>query len=86
MTDIPEDIKETARKLASWHDSQFLYGLIVTALWTERDRSAAAERERCAQIATDEDGHFSHWGEDRNTKVAQQTCADIAAAIRNPTP
>ncbi|MGN6776948.1 hypothetical protein [Rhizobium sp.] len=47
--------------------------------------------EEAAKIAEDEDGKITHWGEDRNTKVAQTTARAIAAAIRalpdsTPTP
>lgn len=54
-----------------------------TASEIERLRSELEQaREACAKVAEDQDGHFSVWGEDRNTRVAQQTCRDAAAAIR----
>lgn len=82
--EIPEDIKVTAWRLAyAWAmpDEDALNGCtkaIAAALLAERNRTI----EACAGIAEDEDGHFSHWGEDRNTKVAQQTCKAAADAIR----
>lgn len=92
MTDIPEDIQETANSIALEFNSLAQECLILdkppaVAVEYGAQRIACAilaERERCAQIAADEDGHFSQWGEDRNTKVAQATCADIASAIRTP--
>lgn len=38
--------------------------------------------EAAAKVAADEDGNFTVWGEDRNTRTSQKTAADIAAAIR----
>lgn len=38
--------------------------------------------EEAAKVAEDEDGHFTIWGEDRNTRTSQKTARDIAAAIR----
>lgn len=77
---IPEDIRETVVRLVNDYgfDSEVLAGAVCAALLAERRRTV----EQCAVIALDEDGHFSHWGEDRNSVVAQQTCKDIAAAIR----
>jgi hypothetical protein len=44
------------------------------------------EREACARIAEDDDGHITHYGEDRNTRVSQETGRAIAAAIRSRGP
>lgn len=46
------------------------------------DAAVMAERERCAQIADDEDGVFEDYGMDANNAVVQRTCQRIAAAIR----
>lgn len=87
MTTIPADILEIARELAS------LCGDSDQARYDRRDDIAAAlmaerlaQKERDAKIAEDEDGHFSYFGEDRNSRVARQVCRDAAAAIRKGTP
>jgi hypothetical protein len=49
----------------------------------ERLRAAlAAERERCAKIADDEDGAFTWAGTDKGVTLRQQVGREIAAAIR----
>jgi hypothetical protein len=77
--DFPADIRKAAFAVVARGYDEGLVEVVCRALM-ERDRAAT---ERAAKIAEDEDGHFSHWGEDRNTRVAQQTCRDIAAAIRS---
>jgi hypothetical protein len=48
----------------------------------ELQRALAAEREACAKIAEDEDGHFTWAGEHRNMVMLEQCAREIAAAIR----
>ncbi len=66
--------------------SDILAKAIASALAAAEARGREAEREACVLIALDEDGHFTVWGEHRNTVVAQTTGRDIAAAIRSRTP
>lgn len=49
----------------------------------QREKDARAKAlEEAAKVAEDEDGHFTIWGEDRNTRTSQKTARDIAAAIK----
>lgn len=51
-------------------------------LHAEDIAQALDERAReCAEIARDDDGHFTVWGEDRNTRVSQNTARQISEAI-----
>ena len=84
------DLRARARKAADL----IIDGLLDRAQFpviptSEREHSAdvvaaalAEQIEADARIAEDEDGHFSQWGEDRNTRVAQATCRRAATAIR----
>ncbi len=54
----------------------------LTSALDEIERLRAETIEECARVAEDDDGHFSHYGEDRNTRIAQETCKAAAAAIR----
>lgn len=76
-TDVEEfDVDEMDR--AAWE----LHQLNLTLL-CERDAAEALAYERAAEVADDEDMAITQWGEDRNTKVAQETARQIAAAIRD---
>lgn len=51
---------------------------LIDALRTSRNEAL----EEAAKVAEDEDGAFSRWGQDNNTRVAQATCCAAATAIR----
>lgn len=56
-----------------------------TALSEAEQRVKNARREameEAAKVAEDEDGHFTLWGQDCNTRVSQKTAADAAIRIR----
>ncbi|PAQ03712.1 hypothetical protein LRP31_25560 [Mesorhizobium mediterraneum] len=80
MSEIPDDIDASVRAVFE----KAAPNLFAPLLWDAIAEALMAERERCAKIAEDDDGWFSDWGEDRNTRVAQQTCKDAAARIRSP--
>lgn len=46
------------------------------------DLIVKAEREACAKIADDDEGHFTWSGTDEGVKIRQQVAREIAAAIR----
>ena len=84
------DLRARARKTADIIIDRLLekagFAVIPTV---EREHAAgvvaealAEQIEADARIAEDEDGYFSQWGEDRNTRVAQETCRQAATAIR----
>lgn len=54
---------------------------LASALASERERATLAERAACAEIARDDDGHFTWAGEDRHVIMLQQCAREIAEAI-----
>jgi len=66
MSDIPDDVMETARVLNMQLHSATKLGQktqwIAEALMDARAKAL----EEAAKVAEDEDGNFTVWGEDRN--------------------
>lgn len=87
MDEIPEDVMKAAREVRRGLciDSECAFdrgcgclSALAEAILAERMK----ERARCAEIAEDEDGRFSWAGMDRNARMLQQCCREIASAIR----
>lgn len=84
--DTPQDVWDGAVRLYSYlvsplHDEQIVIHdttLIARAIMAAK----AEEREACAKIADDDDQELTVWGQDGNSRAAQQTARAIAAAIR----
>lgn len=75
MTDVPEDIREIAAKLASMRGSIALRGFIAQALLTER----LAQKERDAKMVEAIGSVGRDWA---LTSFMGSLRRDIAAAIR----
>lgn len=84
MSDIPEDILATTERILDWMSCRIEYSPDLSPFTNRIAGALMAERERCARIADDETGRFWRWGPNFNTRVAQRTCEDVAAAIRSP--
>lgn len=59
---------------ASWYD----VSIIAQALMAAKLEAY----EEAAKVAEDDDGHFTHYGQDKNSALAQRVASDAAAAIR----
>jgi len=84
MSDIPDDIRATAAAIAA-KANECCYRMdgYEEDIRDQIAEALMAERERCAKIAEDKTGRFWRWGPNFNTRVAQRTCEEIAAAIRS---
>lgn len=83
MSEIPDDVM--AKATAVWEETRFSTSSNPMTFINPVARAILAERERCAKIAEDDDGHFTWSGADKNAAMLQTCAREIAAAIRTPT-